>query len=61
MKLRIDNDPAPLRDRPTAEKIATELQAGDPDWTYSVVEIGNEAGLVRIDIFDEDGNFVGSH
>ena len=60
-RLRIDDQPAPLRSRPLAEEIAAKLQAGDTDWTYEVVEVGNDRGLVRIDIFDEDGEFVASH
>lgn len=35
---------------------ANELQIGDPDWKYKVVDCNNGKG--RIDVFDEDGEIV---
>ena len=60
MKIRIDNKPALLRSLDYATCLAAELQTGDPDWTYTIVDVGNDRGLVRIDCFDEDGDFVAS-
>jgi hypothetical protein len=42
-----------------AYEVASTLQAGDTDWKYKVVEGG--FGYARIDIFDEDGEFVATH
>ena len=39
-----------------AAKIAAELQAGDPDWTYTVETY--DSGWSRVAITDEDGTFV---
>ena len=40
----------------TAKRQAAELQAGDPDWTYTVETY--DSGFARVAITDEDGNFV---
>ena len=42
-----------------AEAIATELNAGDEDWTYIVVHDPAGTGYSFIEIHDEDGEFVG--
>ena len=42
-----------------AERKAAELQAGDPDWTYSVRHDPEGTGYSFIEIFDEDGENVG--
>ena len=39
-----------------AYKVAAEVQAGDEDWTYKVVDCKN--GLGRIDVYDEDDEIV---
>ena len=41
-----------------AIKVAAELAAGDPDWTYTVVHCPRGTGYSFINIFDEDGEFV---
>ena len=41
-----------------AEKVAKELRASDPDWTYTVVHDPKGTGLSFIDIHDEEGEFV---
>jgi len=40
-----------------AEKIAKECQEDDYDWTYKVVD--GVAGRAWIEVYDEDGEFVG--
>jgi DUF438 domain-containing protein len=42
-----------------AEALAADLQAGDADWTYTVVHDPKGVGYSYIAIYDEDGNFVG--
>ena len=42
-----------------AAAIAKALQSGDDEWTYKAVDLGT--GWARIDVFDEDGEFVASH
>ena len=36
-----------------AQAKAAALQAGDPEWTYTVIHLPN--GLARIQVEDEDG------
>ena len=47
-------------DRTNAEATIAELNSDiDDDWVYEIEEVpGNRAGLVRIRITDEDGEFV---
>jgi len=59
MKVRIDTA-SKLYSPALAERMIADLNAGDDDWTYSIVEVGNDKGFVRIDIHDEDGDFVAS-
>lgn len=42
-----------------AAKLAAELQAGDPDWTYKVEVY--ESGWAAIKIYDEDGEHVADY
>lgn len=42
-----------------AEAAAAELRAGDPDWKYVVRHDPKGTGYSFIEIFDEDGAFVG--
>lgn len=42
-----------------AERLAKELQNGDPDWTYKVEHY--DSGWSAIKIYDEDGEFVADH
>ena len=42
-----------------AEVTATKLQSGDEDWKYEVVHCPKGTGFSFINIFDEDGEFVG--
>ena len=39
-----------------AISVAAEMQAGDPDWRYEVVDCKN--GFGRIDVYDESGLLV---
>ena len=55
MKIRIDTAPATLYDPKTAARMVAEFIAGGED--ARIVEVGNDAGLVRIDLY-EDGDFV---
>lgn len=57
MKLTVNTTPT-LYSAAVAHAKAAELQSGDADWKYSVVEFDN--GLARVDIYDEDGLLVGS-
>ena len=40
-----------------AEKIAAQNQEDDPEWEYRVVDA--IAGRAWIEVYDEDGEFVG--
>ncbi len=43
-----------------AERVAAEMQAGDEDgWKYVVKHDPKGIGLSFIEIYDEDGEFVG--
>lgn len=42
-----------------AEAVAAELQAGDADWTYTVVHDPKGTGYSYITITDEDGERIG--
>lgn len=42
-----------------AERVAAEMQKGDPDWTYKVVHDPTGRGHSYIAIYDEAGEFVG--
>jgi hypothetical protein len=44
-----------------AKKLAEEARKGDPDWTYKVTPPeGNQRGLAKVVVFDEDGEEIGS-
>lgn len=53
---RIDTAPPPGYSPDLAAAKADKLQAGDPSWTYTAV---HTVGLSRIEVRDEDGEFVG--
>ena len=57
--MRIDNEPHELFSPTDAKIKASELQTGDPDWTYSVVDDLAGTGYSFIEIYDEDMQFVG--
>jgi len=42
-----------------AEEAAVSLKSGDPDWNYVVQHDPKGTGWSFINIFDEDGEFVG--
>lgn len=42
-----------------ADRIAAELQAGDPEWTYKAEHPSNGIGLSRVAVLDEDGIMAG--
>lgn len=44
-----------------AERIAKELQLSDPEWTYKVIHDPKGTGWSYIEIFDDEGFFVGEH
>ena len=41
-----------------AEKVAKELQQGDPEWQYEVIHDPAKTGFSFIEIYDENGDFV---
>ncbi len=41
-----------------AEKVAAEMQKGDPDWTYKVKHDPAGHGYSLIEVYGEDGEFV---
>ncbi len=41
-----------------AEKVAAEMQAGDPGWVYKVKHDPKGIGYSLIEVYDEDGEFV---
>ena len=43
-----------------AEVVAAQLQAGDPDWTYTVIHDPKGTGYSYIVITDEEGVRVGT-
>jgi hypothetical protein len=53
------SEPYSLLEPGHAEQIALELQEEDPDWSYRVQHDPKGTGLSFIEIFDEDGEFVG--
>ncbi len=54
----LDKTPT-LFDPEKAEAVAKELGASDPDWDYVVCHDPKGTGYSSIDIYDEDGEFVG--
>lgn len=42
-----------------AERVAAEMSASGEDWTYRVVRGPKGTGYSFIEIYDEDGAFVG--
>ncbi len=52
------NQPHKLYTPAKAIEVAAELQAGDPDWTYTVKHDPKGTGYSFIEIHDEDGEFV---
>lgn len=50
--------PPKLFPRDKVEKIAAEMAAGDPDWTYTVKHDPKGGPYSLILIHDEDGEFV---
>ena len=56
-KKRIDTTPR-LFSPEEAERLAAELAAGDPDWTYRADHDPKGTGFSRVEITDEDGVFV---
>ena len=57
--MRIDKEPHKLFSPDEAKRVASELQTGDPDWTYSVVHDPTGKGYSYIEIYDSDSVFVG--
>jgi hypothetical protein len=53
------SEPYSLLEPGHAEQIALELQEEDPDWSYRVQHDPKGTGLSFIEIFDEEGEFVG--
>ena len=42
-----------------AEKVIADLSAGDDDWTYAVnADPSGKSRWVRVEVTDEDGEFV---
>jgi len=62
MKINIMNNQSfKLLKLADAEKLVVELQVNDPDWTYKVNKNKSVAGLVSIQIYDEDNNLLGNY
>ena len=40
-------------------KVAAEMKTGDPDWDYRPVHCPKGTGYSFIEVYDEDGEFVG--
>ena len=55
MKARIESSTG-FYNLDKAVKVAAELQTGDPDWKYEVIDCKN--GLGRIDVYDEDNELI---
>jgi hypothetical protein len=53
------SEPYSLLEPERAEQIALDLQEEDPDWSYQVRHDPKGTGLSFIEIFDEEGKFVG--
>lgn len=43
-----------------ADRVAAEMAVSDPDWRYVVRHDPAGTGYSLIDIYDEDGTFVGT-
>lgn len=56
--MSIINTPTTLMTPEKARKIAEELNGSD-DWSYRVVDCPKGKGFSFVEIFDEDGEFVG--
>ena len=41
-----------------AERVAAEMASGDPDWVYRADHDPKGAGFSRVEIRDEEGEFV---
>jgi hypothetical protein len=55
------NNPARLYTPEKAEALAAEMQAGDDSgWTFKAKHSPTGKGWSLIEIFDEDGEFVGN-
>ena len=57
--MMIINTTPSLFTKDKAIAVAGEMQAGDPDWTYKPVHDPKGTGYSFIEIYDEDGEFVG--
>jgi hypothetical protein len=44
-----------------AEAIAAALQAGDAEWSYRAVHDPKGTGFSFVNVYDEDGVYVGTH
>ena len=56
--LNMANNSRLLMKPEAAEKMAAELNASDPDWTYKVKYPLTGTGWALIEVYDEDGEFV---
>jgi len=56
--MKLDTTPV-LREPEEAERIATELQEGDEDWTYLADHDPKGTGYSRVVVIDENGELVG--
>ena len=55
---KLDTTPT-LYSREKSIAVAAELKAGDPDWDYIPKHDPKGTGYSFIEVFDEDGEFVG--
>ncbi len=59
MNSTITNLPATLFAADKVDAVAAEMQANDDDWTYVVKHDPTGRAYSLIEIYDEDGEFVG--
>lgn len=45
--------------RAEAERMATELQSGDSEWTYIAAPAPGNCGLFCIEVREQDGSLIG--
>ena len=57
----IINEPTNLYKPEKAEEVAAVLRANDSEWSYLVKHDPKGTGYSFIEIYDEDGEFVGKH
>ena len=57
---KLTNRPANLMNKEKVVEVARALKLSDPDWDYVVKHCPKGTGFSFIEIYDEDGEFVGN-